>query len=163
MRPLQSASIVNKKDHSHVSRSFGRVWRRAYGLPYAEASRQSRPAVAFPACVSTCAPQHWRPGHCPPFHAPIHPRHWPIIQQHPTGVCGDSPARRLGADRPLRSPLQHPGRFVTFRARRRLLCRSIDGVATSAGNSIGDWPEIAPRPSRPTGNPTPITPVKGGY
>jgi len=46
-------------------------------------------------------------------------------------------------------PLQPPGRFVTFRARRRPLCRPINGVATSAGNNIGDRPEIAPRPSHP--------------
>jgi len=97
MRPLQSASIVNKKDHSHVGRSFGHVWRWACGLPYAEAGRQSRPPVAFPACISTCASQHWKPGHCPPFHAPIRPWRRPIIQQHPTRAGGDSPARRLGS------------------------------------------------------------------
>ena len=43
------------------------------------------PPAAFPACVSTRAPRHWRPSCCPPFCMPIHPRRRPIVQQRPLG------------------------------------------------------------------------------
>jgi len=43
------------------------------------------PPAAFPACVSTRVPRHWRPICCLPFCMPIHPRRRPIVQQRPMG------------------------------------------------------------------------------
>jgi len=59
------------------------------------------------------------------------------------------------------SPL--PNCFATFRARHCPLCRSIDGVPASAGNSVGHRLAIAPPPSHPAGDSTPIMSVKGTY
>ena len=160
MRPLQSASIVNKKDHSHVGRSFGRVWRRACGLPYAEAGRQSRPPSR-----SQPVFRHVRHSTGNPATA----RHFTRPSARDIDRLSSSIQRgRAAIPRPtvwgrsaIALPLQPPGRFVTFRARCRPLCRPINGVATLAGNNIRDRPEIAPRTH--TGDPTPIMPVKGRY
>jgi len=46
---------------------------RACGLPYPAFGRWSRPSVALHVCFLTGAPRRRRPGHCPPFHAPIPP------------------------------------------------------------------------------------------
>jgi len=54
---------------------------RGCGLPYPRASRRLHPPVAFPACILTRVPRHWRPGRCPPFCAPMRPRRRPIFQQ----------------------------------------------------------------------------------
>jgi len=54
------------------------------------------------------------------------------------------------------------GRFVTFRAHHCPLCRSIDGVSTSARNGVWDQPVIVP-PHTCAGDPTQITPIKGTY
>ena len=40
---------------------------------YLGASRRSRPAVAFSACILTGVPRRRRPGSCPLFHVPIPP------------------------------------------------------------------------------------------
>jgi len=146
MRPLQSASIANKKDHWDVGRSSGHVWWWAWGLPYLGAGRRLRPHVVIPACVSTHALRWRRPGRCLPFHVPIWPRRQLFVQRCPMGVGGDSPAHCLGADRPLRFPgrappvASCPGHFVMFHACHCPLCRSIDGVPASAGNSVGTGP-----------------------
>ena len=69
-----------------------------------------------------------------------------FVQRCPMGVGGDSPAHCPGADRPLcfpgRAPpvASCPGHFVTFHACHCPICRSIDGVPASAGNSVGTGP-----------------------
>ena len=167
MRPLQSASIGNKKS---TEISADRPATSDCGLGVSRTRRlgagwRSRPSVTLHVCVSTGAPRCRRPSHCPPFCVPIRPRRRPIVQWHLTGVGGDFPAHRPGADRPLcfpgRAPLVAPslGRFATFWAHHRPLCRSIDGA--SAGNSIGGRPAIAPHLCAPVGDPTLVTPVKG--
>ena len=46
---------------------------RACGLSYPAFGRRSRPSVALHVCFLTGAPWRRRPGHCPPFNAPISP------------------------------------------------------------------------------------------
>ena len=61
------------------------VRRRACGLPYPASGRRLRHPIAFP------VPRRWRPGHCPPFHAPILPA---TLTDFPAAFDGgDSPAR----------------------------------------------------------------------
>ena len=57
----------------NVGRSCSRIRRWACGLPYPASGLRLRPSVALHVCFLTGAPWRWRPGHCPPFHAPILP------------------------------------------------------------------------------------------
>jgi len=72
---------------------------------------------ALHVCLLTGAPRRWRPGRCPSFLTPIPPTtRRLIVQQRPTGGCGDSPAHRPGADGRCASlvaipPYPPPGRF----------------------------------------------------
>jgi len=81
-------------------------------------------------------------------------RHRPIVQRRPMGggpIPGLSSGSATALPR-LRSPITSPGCFVTFQACHRRLCWSSaggDGVLASTGNGVGDWPAIAPLPSRP--------------
>jgi len=156
-----------KKDHWDVGQS-GHVWRRAWGLRY-PASRfgwRSLSPISLHVCVLTGAPRCRRPSHCPLLGVPILPRRRPIVQRRQTGgprFPGPPSEGQSAIVLPRsRSPCSpSPSRFVTFRARHCLLCRSIDGVPSSAGNSTGVRPAIAPALRAPADNPTPITPVKG--
>ena len=131
--------------------------------------RQSRPLVARHICIMTGVLWRRRPSCCTPFCAPVLPRRRLVVQRRPTWGRGhgDAPARRPGADRPFRIPGHapsvgpSPGRFATFWVRHCPLCRSIDGVLASAGNSVGSQPAI-PLCAHIV-DPTPITPVKGTY
>jgi len=95
MRPLQSASIGNKRD-----RRCWPIQKRAWSLPYpasGSSQRQSHPCRTLRLHFElTHAPRRLRPGRCPPFCMPIRPRCRPIVQWRPMGG-GDSPARRPGA------------------------------------------------------------------
>jgi len=120
------------------------------GFPYPASGLRSRPPVMF---LATHAPLHRRPGCCPPFCAPFRPRHQPIVQRHPTRVGNNSPACHPGpishCTSPITFPLLPPDRFATFWARHCPLCRSIDGVPASTGNSVGASRRSHPPPSHP--------------
>jgi len=68
-------------------------------------------------------------------------------RRFPGPLSGGRSAIALPRSRSSCSPL--PNCFVTFRARHCPLCRSIDGVPASAGNSIGHRLAIAPPPFAP--------------
>ena len=114
--------------------------------------RQSRPLVARHICILTGVLWRRRPSCCTPFCVPVLPRRRLVVQRRPTWGRGhgDAPARRPGADRPFRIPGHapsvgpSPGRFATFWVRHCPLCRSINGVLASAGNSVGSQPAIPP-------------------
>jgi len=126
----------------HLAASNG----RPVHFPYPEASRQSRPLVAFPVCVSMHTPLHNSAGD------PAAARRFTRLSAHNVDQLSSGvrrgraaiPACCLGADQPLCFPCcaplcsSLPGRFVTFWACHRLLCQSIDGVPASAGNSNSD-------------------------
>jgi len=85
--------------------SSDHVRRRACGLSYPAFGRRSRPSVALHVCFLTGAPWRRRPGHCPPFHAPIYP------SRLSSGVRrGEAVIPRPGG----RWPLHFPGRAPTY-------------------------------------------------
>jgi len=114
--------------------------------------QQSRPLVACHICIMTGVLWRRRPSCCTPFCVPVLPRRRLVVQRRLTWGRGhgDAPARRPGADRPFRIPGHapsvgpSPGRFATFWVRHCPLCRSINGVLASAGNSVGSRPAIPP-------------------
>jgi len=151
MRPLQSSSIGNEKDHCDVGRSSGHVQQwpgvsRTWCLGPVGGDRA--PCLRSDTC--TTAPE------TPPLHA--------VLRAHPPATSTDCPAvsdggRGAAISRPfVRGPIGHCdspvvlppvapslGRVVTFRVRHHLLlCRSIDGVSASAGNGVGSRTAIAP-------------------
>jgi len=69
--------------------SSDRVRQQACGLPYPAFGQRSRSSVALHVCFLTGAPRCRRPGHCPPFHAPIPPATSSGVRR---GGGGDSPA-----------------------------------------------------------------------
>ena len=167
MRPLQSASIGNKKDHWYVGRSSGRIRRRACGLPYLASGGQLHPpgrvpSLFFDVCVT--APET-RPL---PVVLRAHPtpQHRPIVQWRLTGGTAIPPSRHprgwsaivLSRYAPPVAP--SPGRFATFRAR---CC--VDRLMGSRHQELhrgpaGDRPPLC---CAHAGDPTPIMPVKGRY
>jgi len=82
-------------------------------------------------------------------------------RRFPGPLSGGRSAIALPRSRSSCSPL--PNCFATFWAHHCPLCRSIDGVPTSTGNSVGDQPAIGPPLRTPAGDPTLFTPVKGMY
>ena len=151
MRPLQSASIGREQEeHWDPGWSSGHIQRQAWVSRnrHLGAGWRSRSPVALHVCVSTGAPWQRRPGHCPPFHAPLPPATSTDCPCPMGGMAIPRPIVR--ANRPLRflgrappcSPLTSIC-FVTFQVRHCPLCRSI------TGDSVGNWPAITPSPSRP--------------
>jgi len=124
------------------------------------ASWQSHPPIAFYVCVLTGTLET----RLLPTILHVHPRrHRLIVQWHLTWVGGNSLARHPGPIDHCASPVAPvPSRFATFWACHRPLCRSINGLSASAGNSVRDRPAMVPLRA-PAGDPTPITPVKGIY
>jgi len=131
----------------NVSRSSGRVWRRACGLPYPVSGRRSRPSVALHVCFLASAPRRRRPGRCPPFHAPIPPATstdcpavipWPVVRG-PMAVA-------LSRSRP------RP--FWAHHCELRRLSAGGDGVPLSAGDGArsGQWSPLPPSHPRRRSN-----------
>jgi len=142
MRPLQFASIGNKKDHRDVVRRGQGLWSPIPEGQSAIASPRRIPSLHFD--TRATALETWPLPAILCTHAPATSTNFPA-----TGAGGDSrPTVRRPICHcacPVALPCSPPtGRFTTFRARHCLLCRSVNGVPASAGNSIGDRPVIAP-------------------
>ena len=134
-----------------VGWSTGCVRRQACGLPYPGLVSdriplsRSHPAFRRP-------PRCQRPGRCQPLYAAICPRRRPIVQLCPMGEGTAIPrptirgpigrcASLVGVALPV---ALSPSHFAPFRACHHLWYWSIDGVPSSARNSIRDQPVIAP-------------------
>ena len=144
----------------NLSRSSGRVRRRACGLPYPVSGRQSRPSVALHVCFLASAPRRRRPGRCPPFHAPIPPATSTDCPAASDGGGGDSLAHRPGADGRRTFPVAPPGRFGCTTASYVDCPQAAMGSRYRPGTAPGPASD-RPSPLRtPAGDPTPITQVK---
>ena len=115
---------------------------RGCGLPHPRASRRLHPPVAFPACISTRVPRHWRPGRCPPFCAPMRPRCRPIFQQLgrvaiPGPLSGGRSAIALARSRsPVAPPpavLRRFGRATAYYVDQSMGSRHRPGTALGTG------------------------------
>ena len=168
MRPLQSASIGNKKEHRYFGWSSGRIRRRAWGpvgnrppppVHSMSAFWQVHHGARDPAAARRFA------------HPPTMQLCWPIVQQRPTGGGhGDSLARRPGTDWPLRfpgcaPPVDLPPAILRCFGRATVcyVDRSV-GSPHRPGTLSGTGQRLFPPPFHAhTSDPTPITPVKGTY
>ena len=119
--------------------------------------------IALHVCILSCATAP-RPGCCPRFCVPILPPQQRVVQRCLTrGTVISRPVvwGPIGLALPRsRSPCSPPGHFATFRVRHRPLCRLTNPISQEqhwgpAGNR--------PLPRAHTGDPIPITPVKGTY
>jgi len=124
-----------------------------------EAGRRSRPPLhSTSAFWQVCHSARDAATACS-FARPSSPRHRPVVQRH---LTGPGIIHHPGADRPLR----FPGSAPTLAPSPAVLgvpppTMSI-GSRHRPGTALGTAGDRPP-PSRPSGDPTPITPVKGTY
>jgi len=135
MRPLQFASIGNKKGHWDVGQSPGCVQREALVSRTRGPVGNRVPPIEFPARIPTRAPWHRRPSRCPPFCLPsAHDVDWLSSSVQRRGGGGwrfpSMPSRGLSAT--ALTQWRSPCRSAWFQAHHCLLCRSNDGVPATA-------------------------------
>jgi len=140
--------------------SFGRVRRRACGLPYPASGQRSRPSVALHVCFLTGAPQNRRPGRCSQFHAPIPPASSGVRRGGEAVISRPVVRGLIAVVLPQsRSPIPH-GRFghatADYVDRPQAALGSRHRPGMTQVRSVIAPPPFAP----PAGDPTLITQVK---
>jgi len=181
MWPLQSASIQETRKitvQSHVRtdikcadhprcwpivRPRPSLWSPVPGVQSAIAS-----PITFPACISTDAPWRRRPGRCLPFHAPIHPRHRPIVQRRLMGGVAAIPRPIIWgpighcACPVVLLPYPPPAILRSFGCATAHYGDRSMGSQHRPGTASGTGRQSPPHLAH-TGDPTLITPVKCTY
>jgi len=160
MQPLQSASIGREQEeHWDPGWSSGHIQRQAWVSRnrHLGAGWRSRSPVALHVCVSTGAPWHRRPGHCPPFHAPLPPA---TSTDCPCPMGGMAIPRPIDGHCASSVALPHiapspPSVLWHFR------CATAHYVDRSPGTASGTGRRSPPPLRAHTGDPTLIIPVKG--
>jgi len=137
---------------------------RPVDFPYPEAGRRSCPPVAFPACVSTHAPQRRRPAvSC--AYLPTMSIDCPAASDRGgRRLPGPSSGGRLATAHPRsRSPCSTPPRFVTFGCATACYVDRSMASRRRPGTALGTGRRSPPSLRAPAGDPTPIMSVKGTY